>query len=245
MTLFALTLALSTSCQKEPEVYDFQSDRVEATFLVESASVEMLISDNNQFKLDLWRGNTNGAATVPFTFEDPSGIFTPKSGDFVFADGEARASVIISYPDINNFGGEKYTLNLSIDDKFVSHSGFSKMSVDVSRKLTYETLGTGFFTSVWHEEKYEVEVQKAAEADFYRIIDAWDKKNYNFVFYMTNDIVKFEKQEIGFVHDSYGMVSFDPQDFPSERNGKVVTFRGKFVVDAGSFGAFEEILELP
>ncbi|GAB1374565.1 hypothetical protein MASR1M46_14510 [Bacteroidales bacterium] len=51
---------------------------------------------------------------------------------------------------------------------------------------------------------------------------------------------------MGYNHSSYGMVSWDPRYLEDcEVNGKELTFVVAFVVSAGSFGGYYEILDLP
>jgi hypothetical protein len=119
------------------------------------------------------------------------------------------------------------------------------MQITAQRKLTFESLGIGSFTSEFYEDSWPVDVYKAQEADYYRIANCYFN-TYHIDFTMSGSIVEFVKQPMGYNHSTYGMVSWDPR-FMNENNidGKKVVFVVAFTVDAGSFGKFYEELIMP
>ena len=133
------------------------------SFTSNKAIIKMLATDGNKITVALNRGNTKGAASVPFTFKSGAEVFTPSKTTFDFADGEATATVDITYPDINAFGSEKYEMTIEVDETQISPSGIGELKITASRKLTPVLRGEGTFGSVyvvgqnWDQEIYNYE----------------------------------------------------------------------------------------
>lgn len=238
---------LASSCRQEGVKYEL-GDKIEVSFPSTIVNFSMVAADGNKITVEMWRGNTVGAATVPVTITDKTGgIFTPEKNQFDFADGENKAYLTFTYPDLSKFGGEKYEIELAVtDDTQVSPNGNEKMKITAQRKLTFRSLGVGTFTSEFYEDSWPQEVQKAEEADYYRLPDCY-YKGYPIEFSVTDGKISFAKQPMGWNHSTYGMVSWDPKylDY-CEINGKVYTFAVNFVIpDGRSFGGYFEVLEMP
>ena len=234
------------SCKDEGAIYKM-SDGAEASFPSTIINFQMTSEDGNKIVVEMWRGNTAGAVSVPVTIEDgTNGVFTPEKEQFDFADGESKAYLTFTYPDINDFGGELYEIDLTIaDEDQISPSDRSTISIVAQRKLTYSSIGTGTFTSEFFGESWAQVVEKAEEANFYRLPDCY-YAGYPIVFSLEDGVVNFAKQAMGYNHPDYGMASWDPRDVSqSVVDGKTITFAARFVVDAGAFGTFSEVLELP
>lgn len=246
LTTIICLLFVASACEQKQEVYEL-TDKVEASFPSTIVNYQMVVADGNKIVVEMWRGNTKGAATVPVTITDKTGgVFTPEKNQFDFADGEAKAYLTFSYPDLTAFGGEKYEVEIVItDENQVSPTGKAKIKVSAQRKLTFKSLGKGTFTSEFYGESWPQEVQKAEEADYYRLPDCYEK-GYHIEFSVANGKISFAKQPMGWKHSSYGMVSWDPRFLDNcEISGKTYTFAVAFVVDAGSFGGYFEVLEMP
>lgn len=244
-TIIGLFFTL-TACEQEGTIYD-HGDRVEASFPSTVVNYQMVTEDGNKIVVEMWRGNTNGPASVPVTITDnTAGVFTPEKEQFDFADGESKAYLTFSYPDLNEFGGEIYEIELTItDEDQVSPSGKSTIAIAAQRRLTYSSIGTGTFTSEFFEESWAQEVLKAEEADFYRLPNCY-YNGYTIEFSLIDEQISFVKQPMGYNDPDYGMTSWNPRYLDEcEVDGKTLTFAVDFVVDAGSWGKFFEVLELP
>ena len=239
-------LFVTFACQQEREIYTL-GDRVEASFPSTLINFAMVTADGNQIQLEMWRGNTKGAIAVPVTITNSTGgVFTPQKSQFDFADGENKAYLKFTYPNINNFGGEKYSITVAItNNDQVSYGGYKTIKITAQRKLTFQTIGTGLFTSEFFEDAWPQVVQKAVEADYYRLPDCY-YTGYPIEFSINSGVVSFAKQPMGYNHSTYGMTSWDPRSSSGSKIvGKKITFVVDFRVSAGSFGVASEVLDLP
>lgn len=237
-------LFVTSACEQKKELYQL-SDKVEASFPSTIANYQMVAADGNKIVIEMWRGNTNGAASVPVTITGTEGMFTPEKNQFDFADGEAKAYLALTYPDLNAFGGEKYDIEITIDDENqVSPTGNETITISVQRKLTFKSIGTGTFTSEWFEESWPQEVLKAEEGDYYRLPDCY-YKGFPIEFSLSDGKINFGLQPTGW-KTSYGIVNWDPRYVDEcEVNGKTLVFVVRWSVPAGSFGTSVEVLEMP
>lgn len=187
ISLAIMALMLTGSCQHEGTIYDMPADSALVSFPTDVAIFEMLAEDGNKITVDLWRGNTKGAVSIPYEIVDKTGgVFKPAKTTFDFADGEGVAHLDINYPDINAFGGEVYNLIFKIaDENQVSPSGISELTVKAQRKLTPKFLGTGVFYSDFFEEEWEQDIYNTIEAPNYYILpDCW-VRGTNWTFTMS------------------------------------------------------------
>ena len=112
-SLAVLALLLTGACQRMGTIYEIPEGSACVSFPSKAAKIDMLPSDGNKFTVELWRGNTKGAASVAVDIDNQTnGAFTPSKQAFEFADGEAVAKLDFTYPDLNNFGGEAYNRNI-------------------------------------------------------------------------------------------------------------------------------------
>jgi hypothetical protein len=176
LTLIAGALLFSASCERKGTIYEIPEGASLLSFPTSAISFNMVAADGNKITVQLNRGNTKGALSVPFQFSDGTeGVFKPAKNTFDFADGEGVASVDITYPDINAFGGEKYEMVLTVDEAQVSPSGNAELKVSAKRVLTRKFLGTGTFVSGWFEgESWEQDIYTTEEApDYFILPDCW------------------------------------------------------------------------
>ena len=173
-------------------------------------------------------------------------MFTPAKSTFDFADGESVATLDITYPDINAFGGETYQIGITVSDPdMVSPSGISETLVSAQRKLTPKYLGTGIYYSDWYEEEWEQDIYTTEEApDLYIFPNCW-VKGTDFMFNMVNGEPVWPIDFFsGYVHSSYGNVYIMPATSYIE-DGVLVLEVEHYHVTAGSFGGGIEYFILP
>ena len=151
LSFAVVALLCMNACDREGVIYT--PDNACVSFPSDVAVFEMVKEDGNKVTVQLNRGNTKGSVSIPVTIEDKTGgVFKPSKSSFDFADGEGVAYIDFTYPDINAFGGETYSVVLSVDESNVSPSGISEMTVKANRKLTRVKVGTGIYYSDWYEE---------------------------------------------------------------------------------------------
>ena len=222
LTLIAFAVLFTASCEKRGTLYEIPDGAVLVSFTSDVAIFSMLSEDGNKITVSLNRGNTKGAASVPFTFTDGTdGVFTPAKTTFDFADGEAVATVDITYPDINAFGGEIYEMVLTVAEEQLSPSGIGELSIQAQRKLTPKLLGTGTYYSDWYEESWEQEVYNTVEAPDYYILPSCWVKGTNFTFSVIDGKIVFPDDFYsGYDYGQYGPVNMAPSKVEYD-NGKV------------------------
>lgn len=247
LTLATLALALMGACQKAGTIYEIPAGSACVSFPAQDAIFEMQASDGNKISVELWRGNTQGAASIAVDIEDGTGgVFTPSKSTFDFAAGEAVATIDFTYPDINAFGGETYTIKLTVSDpNQLSPAANSEVTVKATRKLTPKYLGTGIYYSDWYEEEWEQDIYTTEEApDLYLFPDCW-VRGTNFMFNMVNgEPVWPDPFFSGYVHSSYGNVYIYPGD-SYIKDGVLYLEVAAYRVSAGSFGGGMEYFVIP
>jgi hypothetical protein len=246
ISLAIMALMLTGSCQREGTIYDIPADSALVSFPADDAIFEMVAEDGNKVTVELWRGNTKGAASIAFEVEDKTdGVFKPAKNTFDFADGEAVAKLDITYPDINAFGGEVYEMTLKIaDEKQVSPSGIDEITVSAQRKLTRKFVGTGVYYSDWYEEEWEQDLYTTVEApDLFILPSCW-VKGTDFTFTVKNHQPVWPASFFtGYVHSSYGNVFIYTGQVLVDEN--VMYIESEYRVSAGSFGTYWEYFKFP
>lgn len=238
---------MTAACQKQGTIYEIPAGSACVSFPSSSAKFEMLATDGNKITVEMWRGNTSGAASVAVDIEDKTGgVFTPSKQTFDFADGQAVATIDFTYPDINAFGGETYQVILKVSDaNQVSPAGIDKMTVSAQRKLTPKYIGTGTYYSDWYEEEWEQDLYTTEEApDLFILPDCW-VRGTDFMFNIVNGEPVWPNPFFsGYVHSSYGNVYVYPGDSYIE-DGVLYLEVAAYRVSAGSFGGGIEYFVLP
>lgn len=75
LTFVLGAIFLTASCERELVKYEPEAGEVGVSFLSDKAIVEMLPEDGNKISVDLYRGTTGTAVTVPVGVTDYDGIF--------------------------------------------------------------------------------------------------------------------------------------------------------------------------
>ncbi|MFA5713257.1 MAG: hypothetical protein WC960_03670 [Bacteroidales bacterium] len=234
LNTFILSLLLLFSCDSPGKLYD-QTRGDEVSFPSKTLKYEMVAEDNNSFKIELYRGNSLGALTVPVIIDMTGDEFTPTDDKFIFADGENKAYLQFDYNSIDNFGGESYAITVTVaDPDQLSISGVGEVKMSVSRKLTYKLYATGTFYSEIIEYGFDGppsvsrELYKAEEGEYYRFPNLYEP-GYHIEFSLDSQgKIQFDEQSIG--------IWYDAVDYPE--NGMFhwgTTFLDECVVDDGYY----------
>jgi len=244
LSFAVVAILCMNACDREGVIYT--PDNACVSFPSDVAVFEMVKEDGNKVTVQLNRGNTRGAVSIPVTIEDKtSGVFKPSKSSFDFADGEGVAYIDFTYPDINAFGGETYSVVLSVDEAQVSPSGISEMTVKANRKLTRVKVGTGIYYSDWYEEEWPQDIYTTVEAPDYFILPNCWVKGTDFTFTIKNGQPVWPASFFsGYVHSSYGNVYIYTGDSVIEDGVMYLQVTG-YRVSAGSFGSGMEYFVFP
>ena len=247
LTLATLALLLTSACTRVGTIYEIPAGSACVSFPSSDAIFEMTADDGNKITVELWRGNTQSAASVAVDIEDGTGgVFTPSKRSFDFAAGEAKATIDFTYPDINKFGGETYKIKLTVSDPDqLSPAAIGEMTIQATRKLTPKYVGTGIYYSDWYEEEWEQDLYTTEEApNFYILPDCW-VRGTDFTFTVNNGKPEWPASFFsGYVHSSYGNVFIYTGDSVIEDGVLFLEVKG-YRVSAGSFGGGIEYFILP
>ena len=237
ITLAVSALVLTSACQHKGTIYDMPADSALVSFPAEEALFDMVAEDGNKVTVDLWRGNTKGAVSIPVTVDNQTGgAFTPAKSSFDFADGEGVAHLDITYPDINAFGGEVFKLVLSVDENQVSPSGIKTMTVKAQRKLTPKFIGTGYFYSDFWEEGWDQDIYNTIEAPNYYILPNCWAKGGDWTFTVTNGKPVWAANfDSGYTYGSYGKVWIKSGDSYFEDGNLILEVASYYLPSYGNY----------
>lgn len=249
-----LGMSVLCSCDTDAEKEFYKTDKVEYAFAGTLQKMELLPEDGNKIVVPVYRNQTAGSSTVELSMtvsENAEGLFTLATPEVTFEDGKASAEAIISYENIDALGAsDVYKFDLSFDAEMASPAQINSITVSAQRKLTFEQIGVGTFSSTFFTNEdgsplmAEQVIEKAKEANTYRLPDVY-AAGYPLLFSLDEkgNVVSFSDQETGYVHSSYGMVSVHCTG--AEKVGNTYKFTLEFLVSAGSFGPFVESITFP
>ncbi len=255
-----------TSCDQanEGNIYNPEVDQV--SFYTNILNYGLTPDQNNVLSLPVTRSFKGAAAEMgDFALDKVELVLNGKPTDVTadnifklestkanFAEGTAEGSLQFSYADINALDASAiYKLYVSNNSETISPTDVSKIVVSAQRVLTYATLeGKAKVTSEWGNAdglyEWEVNVEKAKEAEFYKLKGLY-KAGSDVVLSVADDgSVSVARQKDGEIHPDYGaiFVETDPT-IASVKDGKVLTLYLQFTVSAGSFGTCKEVIVLP
>lgn len=242
------SIVFFSSCS-EHEGTIYQGEEVQALFFSKTYSYSVVEEEEGVFAVTLFRGNTVGAAEVDvtLTWEDESEKpedspkFKLVSNVIKFEDGQSQAAVLIEY-DFNKLGlTDSYDMTLALTNPeeqgpiyaTASDKAYSATNITVARKLDYEKVGEGTFTSALFGQSWEQPIYKAKVegVQLFKLEDLY-YEGYSLVFQMNNDlteIVKFSLQPMGHVHSTYGMCYFNLSGYELKDN--VLSMNAAFLVE--------------
>ncbi|AHW61578.1 hypothetical protein SAMN05444285_11778 [Draconibacterium orientale] len=255
LLVFVLSLA---ACDQDNIGELYETDAYVA-FSTEIVPANILTAENNySVNVQIARSNLNAPTTAQVSLEmneNIEGVFDLESTSVSFAEGEGTAyAKIVPLVDISQIDVSKvYEFNLTLTGDNVSEF-YSQTTYRASFLLTFEPVGTGTFSSEFRENEWTVQVEKALEADVYKIIDCY-AEGYDIMFSVdAENNVFYATQLTGYIDPDYGMVTLEMPDSEEPdsyymgepyRNGNTIYLLGRFTVDAGSYGHWYEVLTLP
>lgn len=245
--LFALaviSLSFFSSCNTDAEKPMYDVTKTEYAFASTLQSVEMLPTDGNKIIVPIYRNTTVGTSSVNVEMSaSVEGLFTLANATATFEDGKAATDIVINYDDINALAaGTTYRLTLSFAEENASPSNVNSITVSAQRKLTFKQVGVGIFTTEFFGASWEQPIEKAEEANVYRLPDCY-VSGYPIVFSMDEaGNITMSDQETGYVDSTYGMINI--RLVQAQVEGNTYMFTLKYFVSAGSLGTFVETFEM-
>lgn len=233
-------LLFSASCERQLVEYEKPADCALVSFPSDVLSIVMTEADGNKITVQLNRGNTKGAVSIPVTITDGTGgVFKPTKSTFDFADGEAVAYIDFKYPNIKEFGGEIYEIEVEVtDESQVSPSGFASTEISAQRFLTPKFIGTGTFYSLsLFEESWEQDLYNTEEAPNYYILPSCYADGVDVTFTVREGVPDFgSKFDTGVMYDpdtpEYGTYWLYPNTVQMIQDGTVIYFSSGIGLEA-------------
>ena len=253
--LACITMSVFTSCNTdaEGEIYN-PDDIANCSFASSQMNVELTADFGGVVKVPVYRGTATGVASAQVAYsldEETAEIFSITNSEVSFNDGENVGYVEVKYSSMDDLGATtKYTIDLTLADASLSPSAEGELTLQIQRKLTWETIGVGTWHSQFFSESWEQPVEKAVEGNVYRLPDCY-YTGYPIIFSLTEDgqsLAAWAPQKMGYVDSTYGMVYFYATAM--ERDGNVLYFPMNGLVEyngglARLYSGFTEALVLP
>lgn len=244
------------SCDQENMGTIYEPGSPYVAFSSEIVPENILSAENNfSVSVQIVRSDLTGATTANVELEmndDINGVFALESNSVTFEDGKGTANVkIIPVIDAALIDVSKtYEFNLTLDGDNVSEF-YNETTYRAFFSLTFKPFGTGTFSSELFGDDWPVEIEKAEEAEVYRIIDCY-VEGYDITFSVDNENnIRYSTQEIGYVDPDYGMLSLAMPDaegsyYYSEpyKEGNSYYLIGRILDEDGSWGHWYEVLTI-
>ena len=162
-----------------------------------------------------------------------------------FSADESKKTINIPFAIL---GGTTEEVTISVADESATVYGIKTVKFTITRDFVWEYLGEGVYSCWLFGEAWPQPVYRGEGTQLYKLKDCI-AKGYDITFELTEDgqhlLKPIAKQETGYVHSSYGMVSVEGAASDIKREGNVINLPMKYTVSAGSFGANYDTLELP
>lgn len=189
-----MLLALGTSCERDLAEFSYEDGVAGVTFPAETQVFTMVAEDGNKILVEMVRGNANGNVSIPVEITDyTDGVFKPEKTTFDFQDGETSAFLTFTYPSLEAFGGETYSIDIEIVDEEaleqLALTGIEYVSVFATRYLTGINLGEGFLDDpILMEDAWDQEIFTTEEAPTLFYLKNCFAKGTNISFNVVNGV---------------------------------------------------------
>ena len=233
--LLAMTMA---SCVDKYE-YDGVGEQDPGAFIsADATEIKYAAEDEQILTFNLQRTNSEASENISLIC-DNSKFQVPASVSF--AAGESKKTVSVPFSIL---GGTTEEVTISVAAKSATVYGVSELKFTITRDFVWEYLGEGVYTS-WLFGSWTQPVYRGEGTQLYKL-PGCIAEGYDIEFELTEDgqhLAKaIAKQETGYVHSSYGMVSIssaldadkNPLDIVREDN--IIYLPVSYTVTAGAFG---------
>ena len=241
--VLAGVMAMAVTSCKDTYDYDGRGEQDPGAFLsVDATSIKYAAEDAQILKLTLMRTTVGTAEDIKLTC-DNAHFQVPSSVNF--SADESKKTINIPFAIL---GGTTEEVTISVADESATVYGIKTVKFTITRDFVWEYLGEGVYSCWLFGEAWPQPVYRGEGTQLYKLKDCI-AKGYDITFELTEDgqhlLSSIAKQETGYVHSSYGMVSVEGAASDIQREGNVIYLPMKYTVSAGSFGANYDTLELP
>jgi hypothetical protein len=223
--------------------YDGAGEQDPGAFIsADATQLKYAAEDAQILNFTLQRTNSEAAEDIALTC-DNSNFQVPSSVNF--AAGEAKKTVAVPFSIL---GGTTEEVTITVAPQSATVYGVGEMKFTITRDFVWEFLGEGVYTSWLFGESWPQPVYRGEGTHLYKLPDCI-AAGYDIQFELTDDeqhlARTIEKQETGYIHSSYGMVSIEAAADDIVREDNIIYLPFKYTVSAGSFGANYDSIELP
>ena len=241
--VLAGVMAMAVTSCKDTYDYDGRGEQDPGAFIsVDATSIKYAAEDAQILKLTLMRTTVGTAEDIKLTC-DNAHFQVPSSVNF--SADESKKTINIPFAIL---GGTTEEVTISVADESATVYGIKTVKFTITRDFVWEYLGEGVYSCWLFGEAWPQPVYRGEGTQLYKLKDCI-AKGYDITFELTEDgqhlFNPIAKQETGYVHSSYGMVSVEGAASDIQREGNVIYLPMKYTVSAGSFGAKYDTLELP
>lgn len=241
--VLAGVMAMAVTSCKDTYDYDGRGEQDPGAFLsVDATTLKYSAEDAQILKLTLMRTTVGTAEDIKLTC-DNAHFQVPSSVNF--SADESKKTINIPFAIL---GGTTEEVTISVADESATVYGVKTVTFTITRDFVWEYLGEGVYSCWLFGEAWPQPVYRGEGTQLYKLKDCI-AKGYDITFELTEDgqhlLKPIAKQETGYVHSSYGMVSVEGAASDIQREGNVIYLPMKYTVSAGSFGAKYDTLELP
>ena len=248
--LFALSFSACNDNDTEGVYY--YAANTEAVFTAKSGSYFFKGDDPAEYTVTLMRSNANGAATVPVTVTDESGVFNvPSTANF--ADGSYETTLTVTFDKDGFEIGTPYALGLQLPAHPISGKQTS-YTLNVTRDYTWEVFAEGTYYSGLFEEEFPVTMERAKEnQSYYKLKDVYEE-GYDYKLLVAEDGSISMMQDLnsngmydvetGYIYGSYGMIKSyldpDPEWSYFDAENQMIALSQYFYCSGGPFGWIDD-----
>ena len=248
--VLAGVMAMAVTSCKDTYDYEGPGEQDPGAFIsVDATSIKYAADDAQILKLTLMRTNVGAAENINLVcdnahFQVPSSVS--------FSADEAKKTIDIPFTVL---GGTTEEVTISVADESATVYGAKTVTFTITRDFVWEYLGEGIYSCWLFGQAWPQPVYRGEGTQLYKLPDCI-AEGHDITFELTEDgqhLQKFAKQETGYVHPDYGMISVEGRTTSDgklvdiNREGNVIYFPTGYTVSAGSFGTGAEFdaLELP
>ena len=247
-----------TSCNTDVEGDCYTPMGQNVSFETKAPSTITTSESSLTIPVRIIRSIAKGSYTANFTAEaSDEGIFSTSGNSVTFADGQGVAEIVVNASNLAKGKDYTYTLTLSAADQATADTITKTQNIQTVIKIhsdySWKALGKGHYSSPeWWEEEMDVNIEQAEGTNIYRIMDLFEA-GYHIQFIIGSDNVVTVPEQASWKHSSYGTVYL--MGYQNEDNSEIagtydpatkqIPLTLIHFVDAGSFGAFTDVLTMP